>query len=79
MDTWQRHQHIFRLINRTISHPICQKFNMTHEDLHVDGPILLVPNHASAWDPCWSPPVCGTSRSTMSPASISSVSVLFPM
>ena len=51
MDTWQRHQHIFRLINRTISHPICQKFNMTHEDLHVDGPILLVPNHASAWDP----------------------------
>ena len=24
---------------------------MTHEDLDLDGPVLLIPNHVSAWDP----------------------------
>ena len=24
---------------------------MTHEDLDVEGPVLLIPNHVSAWDP----------------------------
>ena len=51
MDTWQRHQHIYHLFQMTMAQPICQKFNMTHEDIHVDGPILLVPNHVCAWDP----------------------------
>ena len=51
MDEWKRHQRIFYLIDSALSGSICRKFNMTHEDLHVDGPILLVPNHASAWDP----------------------------
>ena len=30
---------------------VCRKFNLTHEDLHVDGPVLLIPNHVNAWDP----------------------------
>ena len=30
---------------------ICRKFNLTHEDLHVEGPVLLIPNHGNAWDP----------------------------
>lgn len=51
MDAWPRHQRIFHLLQTTLTRPICRKFNMTHEDLHVDGPMLLVPNHASAWDP----------------------------
>ena len=51
MDTWQRHQRVFRLIEIAMNRPLSRKFNMTHEDLHVDGPILLVPNHACAWDP----------------------------
>ena len=24
---------------------------MTHEDLEADGPVLLIPNHVTAWDP----------------------------
>ncbi len=51
MDTWQRHQHVFRLLQRSLNFPISRLFNMTHEDLHVDGPVLLVPNHVCAWDP----------------------------
>ena len=51
MDTWQRHQRVFHLIEITMNRPLSRKFNMTHEDLHVDGPILLIPNHACAWDP----------------------------
>ncbi len=30
---------------------LCRKFNLTHENLQVDGPVLLIPNHACAWDP----------------------------
>jgi 1-acyl-sn-glycerol-3-phosphate acyltransferase len=24
---------------------------MTHEDISVEGPILLIPNHVTSWDP----------------------------
>ena len=51
MDTYLRHQKIWRLLYSLLHRPICRKFNMTHEDLHVEGPVLLVPNHVSAWDP----------------------------
>ena len=34
-----------------VSSWICRKFNMTHEDLRIEGPVLLVPNHVNAWDP----------------------------
>ena len=30
---------------------INKKFDMTHEDISVEGPILLIPNHVTSWDP----------------------------
>ncbi len=51
MDVYRRHQRIWRLLYRLVSPWICRKFNLTHEDLHIDGPVLLVPNHVCAWDP----------------------------
>lgn len=30
---------------------ISRKFCLTHEDIHLEGPILLIPNHVTAWDP----------------------------
>lgn len=51
METWKRHRIIWRLLYVLCSGWICRRFNMTHEDLNVDGPVLLVPNHVSAWDP----------------------------
>ena len=51
MDLYTRHQKTWRALYAMNSGWITRKFNMTHEDLHVDGPVLLVPNHVSAWDP----------------------------
>ena len=51
MDEYTRHQRIWHALYVMNSGWISRKFNMTHEDLHVDGPVLLVPNHVSAWDP----------------------------
>ena len=51
MEEYARHQRMWRLLQALIRRWICRRFNMTHEDLHVDGPVLLIPNHASAWDP----------------------------
>lgn len=51
MESWKRHRIIWRLLYRLCSGWICRRFSMTHEDLHIDGPVLLVPNHVSAWDP----------------------------
>ena len=51
METWKRHRIIWRLLYVLSSGWVCRRFNMTHEDLRVDGPVLLVPNHVSAWDP----------------------------
>ena len=51
MDVYKRHQRIWRVLYGPVSRWICRKFNMTHEDLHVDGPVLLIPNHVNAWDP----------------------------
>ena len=30
---------------------VTRKFNMTFEELNVDGPVLLIPNHVTSWDP----------------------------
>ena len=51
MDDYERHQRIWRMLYGPVSRWICRKFHMTHEDLHVEGPVLLVPNHVNAWDP----------------------------
>ncbi len=51
MDEYQRHQKIWRFLYKMNNRWICRKFHMTHEDLHVEGPVLLIPNHVTAWDP----------------------------
>lgn len=51
MDTYTRHQKIWRLLYALANRWICHKFNLSHEDLHVDGPVLLIPNHVTTWDP----------------------------
>ena len=42
MDEYTRHQRIWHALYVMNSGWISRKFNMTHEDLHVDGPVLLV-------------------------------------
>ncbi|MBR1456863.1 MAG: 1-acyl-sn-glycerol-3-phosphate acyltransferase [Oscillospiraceae bacterium] len=51
MDDYRRHRRNWRVLYALVHRWICRKFNMTHEDLHVEGPVLLVPNHVCAWDP----------------------------
>lgn len=51
MDDYERHQRIWRRLYALTHRWICRKFNLTHEDLHVDGPVLLISNHVNAWDP----------------------------
>ena len=51
MDDYTRHQKIWRRLYALTHRWICRKFHLTHEDLHVDGPVLLIPNHVNAWDP----------------------------
>ncbi len=51
MDEYRRHQYTWKLLQAIIRPWISHKFNISHEDIHVDGPVLLIPNHASAWDP----------------------------
>lgn len=51
MDDYQRHQKLWRLLYAVTNRWICRKFHMSHEDLRIEGPVLLIPNHVTAWDP----------------------------
>ena len=51
MDDYQRHQKIWKVLYALANRWICRSFNLTHEDLRVEGPVLLIPNHVCAWDP----------------------------
>ena len=51
MDEYLRHRRIWPLLRCVTTALVRRKFNITYEVLRVDGPILLVPNHVSAWDP----------------------------
>ena len=51
MDEYRRHVALFRALAKIMIPPISLLFHLTHEDLRVDGPVLLIPNHSNAWDP----------------------------
>lgn len=51
MDAYKRHQRIWRSLYVILRPWISRKFNLSHEDLHVDGPVLLISNHVTTWDP----------------------------
>ena len=51
MDEYKRHLRVWKILYPLVHPWLCRKFNLTHEDLHVEGPVLLIPNHVCAWDP----------------------------
>ena len=51
MDSYERHQRIWRMLYALSHRWICRKFNLQPTELDVEGPVLLIPNHVSAWDP----------------------------
>ncbi|MBQ9248796.1 MAG: 1-acyl-sn-glycerol-3-phosphate acyltransferase [Oscillospiraceae bacterium] len=51
MDEYKRHLRVWKILYHLVHPWLCRKFNLTHEDLHVEGPVLLIPNHVCAWDP----------------------------
>lgn len=51
MDEYDRHQLVWRLLQPPVRALVRWKFHFSCEEIHADGPILLIPNHVSAWDP----------------------------
>ena len=51
MDNERRHQLVWRLLQPPVRALVRWKFNLSCEEIHPDGPILLISNHVSAWDP----------------------------
>lgn len=51
MPPHERHEKVWHTLYPLVHPWLCRKFNLTHEDLHVEGPVLLIPNHTCAWDP----------------------------
>lgn len=51
MDIYERHQKVWKLLYALNHRWICRKFHLKHEDLHVEGPVLLISNHVTNWDP----------------------------
>ncbi len=51
MDEFERHRKNWKYLYAFFHATIPPLFNMTYEQIHVEGPILLVPNHVCAWDP----------------------------
>ena len=51
MDIYKRHQKVWRFLYALNHRWICRKFRLQHEDLHLDGPVLLISNHVTNWDP----------------------------
>ena len=50
-DPYPRHVKTWRFLYALASSYICRKFALTHEDLDIEGPVLLIPNHVTNWDP----------------------------
>ena len=51
VEQYERHLRIWRWLQLVLQPWITRKFRLTHEDLDLDGPVLLVSNHVCAWDP----------------------------
>lgn len=51
MDVYRFHGRVWRVLYAIGNRYIRRKFNMSCAQLKIDGPVLLIPNHVSAWDP----------------------------
>ncbi|MBP5225093.1 MAG: 1-acyl-sn-glycerol-3-phosphate acyltransferase [Lachnospiraceae bacterium] len=50
-DLHARYQKDWRVLYAIAHSFILRRFNMTFEELRTDGPVLMVPNHVTSWDP----------------------------
>ena len=50
-DPYKRHMRLWPFLYAIANRFICRKFRMTHDELSVEGPVLLIPNHVTNWDP----------------------------
>ena len=51
MDVVQRHRRIWAGLYAMTHRWLCRKFRLSHDDLRLEGPCLLISNHVTAWDP----------------------------
>ena len=49
--TYRRHQAVWRVFYPLLHGWICRRFRLEHEDLQAEGPVLLISNHVTNWDP----------------------------
>ena len=53
-NVWRRHIRIYRFLTRALNGPVRSMFNYTYDTYGADeivGPVIVIPNHACAWDP----------------------------
>ncbi len=50
-DPYPRHLRLWNFLYVIAHRFICRKFNITHDELNVDGPVIMIPNHVTNWDP----------------------------
>ncbi len=51
---WHRHIRIFKLLAQLVSGPVSSAFNYSYDTGgadEIEGPVIVIPNHACAWDP----------------------------
>lgn len=51
MEPYLRHVKTWRLLYKLLSHPLECIFRMTHEDIELEGPCIIISNHTNMWDP----------------------------
>ena len=51
MEEYRRHLRIWKLLYPVVSRFVRRKFALDWDTTRVDGPMLLIANHVTAWDP----------------------------
>ncbi|MBQ5954417.1 MAG: 1-acyl-sn-glycerol-3-phosphate acyltransferase [Firmicutes bacterium] len=49
--TYRRHQRIWKFLQVICGLLIRSKFDLKHDDIQMDGPVILISNHVTSWDP----------------------------
>lgn len=50
-DEYKRHLKIWKPLHAVCRMAVRRKFDITAEEINIDGPMLLIPNHVTSWDP----------------------------
>lgn len=51
MEPYKRHLIIWKVLYKLLHRPLEILFSATHEDLELEGPCIIISNHANMWDP----------------------------